>query len=118
MAQRDIFMSLSHCGLRIVVRNPLESFPHQSFLNLGRSVMKQVEGTLQPIADDPLCDDADYVRVIDHILGHFRRLRLSGNQGMVQRARSCHSLSAILARAVHCRSFRQCQYKLFLRCIP
>ena len=76
-------MSLPHRGLRIVVRNPPESFPHQSFLNLGRSVMKQVEETLQPIADDSLRGDGDYVRVIDHILGHFRRLRLSGNQGMV-----------------------------------
>jgi len=54
-------MSLSHRGLHIVV-----------------------EGTLQPIADDTLRDDGDYVRVIDHILGHFRRRHLSGHQGMVQ----------------------------------
>ena len=31
-----------------------ESFPHQSFFNLGSSVMKQVEEILQPIADDTL----------------------------------------------------------------
>jgi hypothetical protein len=111
-------MSISHRGLRIVVRIPPESFPHQSFLNLGRSVMKQVEGTLQPIADDTLRGDGDYVRVIDHILGHIRRQHLSGHQGMVQRPRSCHSHSAKLATDVQCRSSRQCQYKLFLRCIP
>jgi hypothetical protein len=109
MAQRNIFMSLSHRGLRIVVRNPPESFPQQSFLNLGRSVMKQVEETLQPIAHDTLYDDGDYVRVIDHVLGHIRRRHLSGHQGMVQRARSCHSLSAKLATDVQCRSSRQCQ---------
>ena len=111
-------MSLSHRGLRIVVRNPLESFPHQNFLNLGHSVIKQVEGTLQPITDDTIRDDGDYVRVIDHILGHFRRRHLSGHQGMVQRARSCHSLSAKLATDVQCRSSRQRQYKLLLQCIP
>jgi hypothetical protein len=75
-------MSLSHRGLRIDVRNPPESFPHQSFLNLGRSVMKQVEETLQPIADGAPCDDGDYVRVIDHILGRFRRRHLSAPQAM------------------------------------
>jgi hypothetical protein len=102
-------MSLSHRGLRIVVRNPPESFPQQSFLNLGCSVIKQVEETPQPIAHDTLCNDGDYVRVIDHILGHIRRRHLSGHQGMVQRARSCHSHSAKLAADVQCRSSRQCQ---------
>jgi hypothetical protein len=29
--------------------------------------MKQVEETLQPIADDALRDDSDYIRVIEHI---------------------------------------------------
>ena len=58
--------------------------------------MKQVDGTLQPITDDALRDDGDYVRVIDHILGHVRRRHIPG-QGMpvVQRARSCHVLRRI-----------------------
>jgi hypothetical protein len=71
-------MSLSHRGLHIVVRNPPEYFPHQNFL-LGHAVMKQVEETLQPISDDALRDDGDYIRVIDHTLGHFRRCHLSGH---------------------------------------
>jgi hypothetical protein len=41
--------------------------PTKSFLSLGHSVMKQVEETLQPIADDALRDDSDYIRVIEHI---------------------------------------------------
>jgi hypothetical protein len=40
--------------------------------------------TLQPSAHDALRDDGDYVCIIDHILGHFRRRHLSGHQGMVQ----------------------------------
>jgi hypothetical protein len=80
---------------------------------MGLSVMKQVEESLQPIADDALRDDGDYVHVIDHILGHIRRRHLSGHQGMVQRARSCHTLSAELATDVQCRSSRQCQSQAF-----
>lgn len=109
MAQRDLFMSISYRGLRIVVRNPPESLPHRSFLNLGRSAMKQVEETLQPSAGDALRDDGDHVRVIDHILGRLRRRHLSGHQSMVQRARSYHSLSAKLATDVQCRSSPQRQ---------
>lgn len=75
--------------------------------------MEQVEGSQQPIADDGLRDNGDHVRVIDHILDHFRRRHLSGHQGMVQRARSYHSLSAKFAADVQCHSSHQCQYKLY-----
>lgn len=77
-------MSLSHRGLHIVVRNPPRVFPPaKAFSNLGRSVMKQVEGALQPIADDALRDDGDHVCVIDNILGHIHHRHLSSHQGMV-----------------------------------
>lgn len=94
-------MSLPHRGLRIIVRHPLESFPLQQIvLNLGRYVMKQVERIQEPIADDDLHDDGDHVHAIDRILGCFRRLHLPDHEGMVQRAGSCHSLSAKLATDV------------------
>lgn len=49
-----------------------------------RSMMEQVEETLQPIADSALCVDGDYVHVVDHILDPLRRRHLSGNQGTSQ----------------------------------
>ena len=108
-------MSLPRRGLRIIVRNSLlESFlPQQIFLNFGRYVMKQVEGIQEPIADDALRDDGGHVRAVDRILGDLRRHHLPAHEGMVQRARSCHSLSARLATDVQCGSSRQCQYKAF-----
>lgn len=79
--------------------------------------MKQVEGTLQPIADDALRDDGDHVRVIDDILGHIHHRHLSIHQGMVQWPRSYHSLPTELATDVQCRSFHQCLYNRLLQCV-
>ena len=74
--------------------------------------MKQVEETLQPIANDTLRGDSGYVHAINHILGLLRRRGLSDPQGMVQLARSRHPLSARLDTDVQRRSSRQCQYNL------
>lgn len=111
-AHRDISMSLSHRGLRIIVRNPLESSfpPNKSFLNSRRYVVKQVERIQEPIADDALRGAGGHVRAIDRILGGFRRRHLLAHKGMVQRARSCHSLSARLATDFQCHSSHQRQY--------
>ncbi|KAI0276648.1 hypothetical protein BGY98DRAFT_694421 [Russula aff. rugulosa BPL654] len=67
------------------------------------SVMSRTN-IVQPIAGDALHDDGNYVRVIDHIQGHVRRRQLSGQGLVVQRVRSCHSLSAKLATDVLCRA--------------
>jgi hypothetical protein len=75
--------------------------------------MTQVEGIQEPIADDALRHDGNHVLAIDRILGGFRRHHLPDHEGMVQRARSCHPLSAQLATDVQCHSSRQRQYKLF-----
>jgi hypothetical protein len=112
-------MFLSLRGLRIIVRNAFGVFPlNIFFLNFGRYVIKQVEGIQEPIAEDALRDDGGHVRAIDRILGGFRRHDLPGHEGMVQQARSCHSLSARLATDVQCDSSRQCQYKLFTALNP
>jgi hypothetical protein len=111
-AQRDIFVSLPHRGLCHVVWIPrFESSP-MPFSR--RFVTKQVEEALQPNADGAFRGDGDHVRAVDHILDCVSRRHFSGHQGMVQRARSCDTLSANLAADAQCYSSCQRQYKLYL----
>ena len=88
-----------------------------SAISCHTSVMSRTN-IVQPIAGNALHDDGNYVRVIDHMLGHVRRRQLSGKGLVVQRVRSCHSLSAKLATDVQCRTVLLVDVSRWSRKIP
>ena len=77
----------------------------QTSVTSRTNIIQQIVGDAQTHA---LRNDGNRFRVIDHIQGHVRCCHFS-SQGMVQRVRSCHSLSAKLATGVQCRSSHGCQ---------
>ena len=117
MAHKGIYSCLFPVAVFVMLYGSLGLSPPSPMLFSRRFVTKQVEETLQPNADGALRDNGDHVRAVDHILDLVRRCHLSGLQGVVQRARSCDSLSTNLAANATCHSSCQRQLKHYFNSI-